>query len=184
MSNGLGAGFAAITLLAVLAGLSFLVALAAGTAYALHRRMGRIPWPLRLLVVVVGVVVLGVAGFGVLALFDEAPPVAGLLAATVLAPLLAVGGYLFRTMESPYVDVAATTVLAWGFLFLPGVAVAFGVTAGASDVLGLTTGESRRLGVPWLASAVGGSTVVLGMLIVGSRLREVFPISSDRHEPT
>lgn len=177
MSNGLGAGFGALTLLAALAGLSLLVALGAGVSYVLYRRTGRVPRPLRLPLVAVGVVVVGVAGFGVLALHDEAPPVAGLFVATVLAPFLVVGGYLLRTTESPLVDVAATTVLAWGLLFLPGVAVVIGVTVGASDVFGLAAAESQRLGVPWVASTIGGGTVVLGMLLVGSHLGDIFPAS-------
>lgn len=55
MSNGLGAGFAALSLLAVLGGLAAVSVLATGGAALIGRRAGRLPTPLRYLSVAVGV---------------------------------------------------------------------------------------------------------------------------------
>lgn len=173
MSNGLGAGFFAITLLAVLAGLALLVVLSTGVSWVWYRRAGRVPAPLRYLLVAVGVGVLGVAGFGVLVLFDEAPAVAGLFALLVVVPLLVAGGYLERTTGLGRLDVAATTVMAWGLPFLLGVVVVFGVTTGLSSAFDLAPAEFRRLGVAWAGAAVGGITVVLAMIPLGTRLGAV-----------
>lgn len=170
MTNGLGAGFFALTLLAVLAGLALLVVLVTVAVYAFDRRTGRVPALLTYLVVVVGAVALGVTGFGILVLYDVAPPVAGLLALTALVPILVVGGYLDRTTELGRVDVVATTVMAWGPTFLVGLVVVFGVASGINAVFDLAPAESLQAGIPWIASAVGGLAIVLGMLPVSDRL--------------
>lgn len=71
MSNGLGAGFFAITLLVVLAGMAILVVLTMIASAVYHRRTGHIPMLFRYLLVVICAGVLGVTGFGILLLYDE-----------------------------------------------------------------------------------------------------------------
>lgn len=170
MSNGLGTGFAALSLIAVLAGLALLVVLSTIVSCAFYRRTGHTPPPLRYLFVVIGIGVLGVTGFGILALADEAPVLAWLFACVALVPLVVVRLYLSRTTGLTRVEAITTTVMAWGLPFLLGVVVAFGVTNGLNAAFGLAPAESRRLGIAWIASAVGGLTVVLGMLPIGARL--------------
>lgn len=170
MSNGFGAGFFAISLLAVLGVLALLDVLVAAGWYAYQRRTGGRPPLVRYLPAVVLAAVLAVAGFGVLVLYDEAASLAWLVASTALLPLLVVGVYLDRTTALARPDVVAATVLAWGPAFVTGVLVVFGTRSGIDAVLGLTVGESRQLGVAWLAAAVGGLVVVLGMLALSSRL--------------
>lgn len=170
MSNGFGAGFFAISLLAVLGVLALLDVLVTAGWYVYQRRTGdRLPL-LRYLAAVVLAGVLAVAGFGVLVLYDEAASLAWLVASTTLLPLFVVGVFLDRTTALARLDVVAATVLAWGPAFVPGILVVFGARSGIDAVLGLTIGESRRLGVAWIAAAVGGLVVVLGMLALSSRL--------------
>lgn len=170
MSNGLGAGFFALTILAVLAGLAILVTIATVASAVYHRRTGQMPTPLRYLLVVICLGVLGVAGFGILVLFDEAPAAAWLVGSIVVVPLLVVGAYLDRTTGFSRIEVVTTTVMAWGVPFLLGVVVVFGVTNGIGSVFDLAPAESRQLGVPWIAATVGGLAIILGMLPLGNRL--------------
>jgi hypothetical protein len=172
MSNGLGAGFAAPAPPAVLAGLALLAALTALGAYAFARRAGAVPAPIRYLSVALGVGVLGVADFGAPALHDGAPPVAWLFLAVAFVPLAVVGVHLDRTTGLARVDVAATTVMAWGLPFLLGVLVALGATNGISSALGLAPAQSGGIGVPRVAAALGGVAVVLGTRPFADRLAE------------
>ena len=126
MSDGLGAGFFRITLLAALGGVALLLVEATGIAVVFRRRTDRIPTPLRWVVTAACLAAFVVGGFVVLALFDEAPPLAGLFAVAVVFPFLTVGTYLERTTDLSRVDTVATTGMAWGLLFLTSVAVAFG----------------------------------------------------------
>jgi hypothetical protein len=170
MSNGLGAGFFAISLLAVLAGLAILAILATIAATVLHRRTGRVPTLLRYLLGAICLCVLGVAGFGILLLSDEAPAVAGLFVTIVVIPFLLGGVYFERTTEGTRLAVISTTVMAWGLPFFLGVAVAFGVLNGISSVLDLAPAESRQLGIAWITGAAGGTAILLGMIPIGTRL--------------
>lgn len=170
MSNGLGAGFAALSLLAVLGGLAAVSVLAAGGAALFGRRTGRLPAPLRYLSVAVGGAVVAVAGFAAVGLADEAPAAAGLFAMIGLVPPLFCGGYLRRTTDGERSDVVVTTALAWGLPFLLGVVVVFGVNAALTATFELPTGGARQRGVPWLASAAGGLAVTVGTVLLAERL--------------
>lgn len=173
MSNGLGAGLFALSIVAALAGLAAVLALVAAAAVALHRRTGRVPAPVRYLAVAALAVVVAVAGFGVLALPDEVPVAAGLLVVAVPLPL-AVAGYLVRraTALGP-LDVLAAAALAWSLPYLAGVAVFLGVVVGADATLGLAPVESRRLGLPWVAVAVAGLAAIAGAALLGDRVAGV-----------
>ncbi|PSP80065.1 hypothetical protein BRC81_02385 [Halobacteriales archaeon QS_1_68_20] len=170
MTNGLGTGFFAITLLAVLAGLALLGVAATAVAAAFYRRSGRISTRIRYPFVALLVAVLGVAGFGILVLFDEAPTAAGLFAGIVALPFLLVAVYLDRTTALSNLDVAAATVVAWGPAFLLGVVVVFGANAGTVAAFDLAPAEARRLRVAWIASAAGGVAVVLGMVSIANQV--------------
>lgn len=171
MSNGLGAGFASLTILVALTGLACLGILATITRFAFYRRTGRLPASFRYLHGAILAVVLAVAGFGVLALYDEAPAAAGVFALTVLFPILVGGFYFDRTTERSRFDVAITTFMTWGPSFLVGVVFVFGTMVGVSSIFDLAPAETRQMGIAWLASTVGGVVVVLGMIFVGTRLR-------------
>jgi hypothetical protein len=170
MTNGLGAGFFALTLVAVLAGCALFGLLGTAVATVYFRQRGRVPPPVRYLLALVGVGVLGVGGFGVLVLYDEAPAAAWLFSWVVVLPFLAVGGYLARTTAGSRLEVLGATTMAWGVPFALGLVVVFGVMAGASAAFDLAPAESRGLGVAWIAAVAGGLTVVLGMLPIGARL--------------
>lgn len=135
MTNGLGAGFFALAVLATLAGVAGLLVVAGGVGLLVgdgervHRRFQQ------LVVALLGVVAV-VSGFGVLSLVDEALQVAGLVAGVVAIPLLAVGARArtHATVASggeravDWVGVVAAAALAWSAPFLLSVAVLAGLT--------------------------------------------------------
>lgn len=167
VSNGLGAGFAGLTLLAVLLGLATLLALVLAGVVLIRRRSGAIP---RLLTYVSGGLGLGVllvAGFGVLALYDEAPPLAALFVAVVVLPLAAVGIFLRRTTELTPLDSLATAGWAWSLPFVVGVVITVGLPVAVRSGFDLAPVESQRLGLVWIATTVGGLVVVVGSLVLG-----------------
>ncbi len=174
MTNGLGAGFFALALLAVVAGLAGLVIITTVAAAMYQRRTGEMSALLGYLLVGLCLGVVIVAGFGILALFDELAVVAWLLAWSVVIPLLVEGVYLNRTMGFSQVEVITTTVMAWGVPFLLGVGVVVGVLSGITSVFGLSPVETRQLGVAWIAATIGGLTVILGMLPLGTRIGRFF----------
>jgi len=183
MSNGLGAGFAALTTLAVLGALALLVLLSTTIAWAFRRRTGRVPAPVRYLLALVGVAALGIGGFALLAFADEAPMLSGLFSALVVVPLLVVGGYLARTTGLAPLEAAAATAMAWALPFLVGVVVAFGTMVGVRTALGITATEARNMGIPWVAAAVAG-IVVLGAALLGTRLVTLVRSAPDGGEAT
>lgn len=170
MTNGFGAGFFAVSLLAVLIGLALVANLAVLVAYWFHRKRSRLPRWFHYLPIVIGVVVLATAGFGVLLLYDEAASLAALFALVAVIPLLVVGGYHRRTTDASDLEIVSTTVMAWGPTFLVGVVLVFGVMIGLQSALGLAPGESRQLGLAWLAAGSGGLAVVVGMVLLGPRI--------------
>lgn len=174
MTNGLGAGFFALAVVAVVAGLAGLVIITTGVAAMYQRQTGELPALLGYLLVVLCLGVGIVAGFGILALFDEVAVVAWLLAWSVVVPLLGVGVYLDRRMALSRVEVITTTLMAWGVPFLLGMGVAAGVLSGMPSVFKLSPGETRQLGIAWIAATVGGFTVILGMLALGTRIGRFF----------
>jgi len=170
LSNGLGAGFGGLMLLAVLSGMAGLLGLSLTGVVVSRRRTGTFPRLLRYLSVAVVFGVILVAGFAVLVLYDEAATLAAVLLAIVLIPLGAVGIYLHRMTELSRLDILATTGLAWSIPFLIGLAVTFGVLIVVTNVFDLAPAESQQLGLHWIATAVGAVVVVLGTLLLGKQI--------------
>lgn len=170
MSDGLGAGFFALSLLVALAGLAVVLALDGATAVALRARTGRVPGLFRYLAVVGLAAVAAVAGFGVLALAGELPVAAALLLAVVPVPL-GVAGYRVRRTGLPgWLDVLAAAAMAWRLPFLVGVGVYLGVVVGVDAALGPVPVESRRLGLAWMAVVAAGLASVAGAALLGDRV--------------
>ncbi len=170
MTNGLGTGLFAVTLLGLLAGLALLTVLAAIAVALFARRTGRVPPSLRYLLAAICVGVLGVAGFGILVLFDEAPAAAALFASLAAVPVILAAVYFERTTGGTRLDAVGTTAMAWGGSFFLGVVVALGANTWINAAFDLAPAESRQLGVVWIATAVAGITVVLGTVLVGTRI--------------
>jgi len=177
MSNGLGAGFFGLTLLAILLGLAAVLTLALVGVVGFRRRIGTVPQLLKYVSIAVLGGVLVVAGFGVLAMYDEAVLLAVLFLVIVFVPLTVVGIYLHQTTELTRVDVLVTTGLAWSVPFVIGVGVTFGLTIGVSSTFDLAPAESQRLGVVWIAMLVGGAVIVTGSVLLGRYLSQSFPSS-------
>ncbi|MFC7138418.1 hypothetical protein ACFQMA_01025 [Halosimplex aquaticum] len=164
MSNGFGAAFGGMMLLAVLSGMALLLGISLAGIFVLQRRTGSIPRFLRYLsfAVVVGVIL--IAGFSVAALFDEATMLATVFLAIVFVPLGVVTLYLHRENDLSRIDIVVTTGVAWSIPFLIGVPVTIGVPVLINRIFGLSPAESRQLGVYWIASVVGAIVVVFGAL--------------------
>lgn len=167
MSNGLGAGFAGLTLLAVLLGLAGLLASCLAGVFVSRRRTGSVPGRLRSVSAALLGGVIVVAGFGVVALYDEALPLAVLFAVIVLLPLAAVGGYLRRTTDLTPIDILATAGVAWSLPFVVGVGVTFGLTTGLGSALEVPPAGARRRALVWIGTTVGGLVVGAGSMLVG-----------------
>ena len=185
MSNGLGAGFFALTLLTVLAGLAGLSCVAALAVTGWHRRRGVVPNAIRYLLAALGVGIVGLGGFGVLVLIDESFRAAWLFVALDLAPFLVAGGYLRHRQDASRTAGIAATTGAWGGPFLLGLAVAFGVLAGAQSAFALAPVESRELRVAEFAFTVGGVAVAAGTVALGDRLLPAIgttPTAADRRD--
>lgn len=164
MSNGLGASFGGLMLLAVLSVMAGLLGLFGAGVIVSRSRSKRVASRLRYpsVALVLGVVL--VAGFAVVALFDEAALLAAVFVAIVIVPLGAVGFYLNRLTESPTVDIIATAGVAWSIPFLIGLVVTFGTPNVINSVFDLSPGESQQLGVYWGATALGAIVVMSGTL--------------------
>jgi len=94
-----GPGFSTL-LVRILAGLAILVLVATVAGAVYKRRAGYVPRPFGYVLAVLCVGVVGVSGFGVLVLYDEASVLAWLFASIALVPFLVVGPYLARTARS------------------------------------------------------------------------------------
>jgi hypothetical protein len=173
MSNGLGAGFGALALLALLVGLALFSALATVVSVAWYRQAGRFPSWLRYLFVLIGVAAVVVTGVGVLALFDEAPTAAGLFLLLGLLPLFGAGVALGRKAESTRLALVVTTVMAWGPALLVGVIVTFGAMGVLVSLLDVPAAVASETSLPWIAAAIGGAVVVVATTLLGSRLVDV-----------
>lgn len=174
MSNGLGTGFFGLTLLAILLGLAAVLTLVLVGMVGFRRRTGTVPQLLKYVSIAVLGGVLLVAGFGVLAMYDEAALLAVLFLAIVFVPLVAVGIYLHQTTELTWVDALVTTGLAWSLPFVIGVGGTFGLTIGVSSTFDLAPVESQRLGVVWIAMLVGGAVIEIGSVFLGKYLSQSF----------
>lgn len=108
MSNGLGAGFGALLLLAVLLGLAALLALVLLGVFVFQSRHRQFPRVLRFLSVAFLAGVIGTAGFGVVALYDEGAVAAGLFLAIVFLPVIGIGIYLRQRTALPLLDILTT----------------------------------------------------------------------------
>lgn len=137
------------------------------------RRTGAFPRILRYLLVAVVVGVILVAGFAVVALYDEAVTLATVFFGSVFVPLGAVSIYLHRLAELSRLDTLVTAGIAWSIPFLIGLAVTFGGLVVVTDLLDLAPAESQQLGLPWIATAVGAVVVVLGTLLLGKQVNRV-----------
>lgn len=167
--DGFGAGFGALMLLVVLAGLAVLLGLvAAGTAVQ-GRRGDRVPDAVSYLAGGLLVAVVVVAGFGVLALSDEAAFAAGLFVVLVFLPLGAVAVRGWRAGRDPF-SVLATTAMAWAPAFLLGLATFLAVTVGLVEAFGLAGGEFRALGLDLISIAGGGVVAIVGTALLEPRL--------------
>lgn len=180
MTNGLGAGFFGVTVLAVIAGLAGLAVLLAGASYAFVLRRNRVPRPLQYMAVGVLVAVVAIAGFAVAVLYDEAMMLAGLFLLLVFIPLLAGGVVLARTTGVSRLNVAVATPLAWGLPFFVGVAIVFGGMELLTGALELTSGEAGRLGLPWIAATIGSLAIVVGTIGLSGRVARVVTFERDR----
>jgi hypothetical protein len=173
MSNGLGAGFGALTLLVLLVGLALFSALATVASVAWYRQAGRLPSWLRYLFVLLGAVAAVVPAVGVLALFDEAPTAAGLFLLLGLLPLIGSGVALGRQTGATRLVLVVTTVMAWGPALLVGVIVTFGAMGVLVSLLDVPAALASETSLPWIAAAVGGAVVVVAATLLGSRLVDV-----------
>lgn len=172
MTDGFGAGFFVLALLVALGGTALVLALLAVVAVVVRRRTGRVPTLLRYLAVAVLAGVVVIAGFGVLALYDEAPVGAGLLVAVVLVPLAAATVRGRRATDLGPLDVLAATALAWGFPCLAGVVLFFALDLGVAAALDLAPAEAGRLAVSWAAVAGSGLAAVAGTVLLAERVAE------------
>lgn len=170
MSNGLGAAFGGVMLLAVLSAMAGLLGLFLAGVVVSRRRTGSVPGVLRYLSVAVVLGVILVAGFAVVALFGEAATLATVFFAIVLAPLGAVGIYLHRVTELSQLDTIATAGFAWSIPFLIGLTVIFGVPNVINSMFDLAPAESKQLGLYWVATALGAIIVVLGAIGLGKHV--------------
>lgn len=167
MSDGLGAGFGGLLLLTILLALAALLALSLAAVYLFQRRTDTVPSLLEYVSIAFLTGVVFVAGFAMLALYDEAPLLAALFTAVAAIPLLVVGVFLSRTTGLSGIDLLATTGWAWSVPFLVGVVVVFGVTVGVSHALGWTSVQSQQHGLAQFATIAGGLVVVAGSVILG-----------------
>jgi hypothetical protein len=131
MTNGLGAGFAAAGVLAVLAAVAGALALVGVFGVLVDPGGKRVPRGFQYAAVVLLAVAVAVGGFGVVAVFDEAPTVAALLAGLVPFPVLvAAARVVSRDAVRGGVPVAATVAVAWAISFLLAVGVLAALTVG------------------------------------------------------
>lgn len=170
MTNGLGAGFALLTMLGILVGLAVLLGITTLGVLAFRRRTGRVPAALRYLAVAALAVVLAVSGFGVLAFYDEVLLGSALLLALVFVPLAAVVVRLRRTTDPRRLDLVATTALAWSLPFVVGIVMFFGGTVSFGTALGLAPSAPGRLVLSWVAVGVAGVAAVVGASLLGTRI--------------
>lgn len=173
MTDGLGSGFFALTLLVLLGVGAVLLGLTAAGALALDRRRGRVPVAVRFLAMVLLAAVVVVAGFGVLVLADEAVVAAALVVAIAFAPVVAVVVRQRRAGRQPWLAVLATAGLAWGPSYLLGVVVAFGLDIALRELLDLAPAEPLSMAVAWVAAAGGGVVAAGVAAVVGARLASV-----------
>jgi hypothetical protein len=133
MTNGLGAGFAAASLLAVLAAAAGVLAFVGVFGVLVDPGGRRVPRGFQYAAVVLLAVAAAVGGVGVIALFDEAPLVAALLAGLVPLPLLvAAARVVSGDAVRGRVPVAATVAVAWALPFLVALGVLAALTVGTS----------------------------------------------------
>ncbi|WP_255150633.1 hypothetical protein [Halorarius halobius] len=156
MSNGLGAGFGFLLLVGVLLVVAGLLGVVTVAALVLRLLRSRVPVVVRYLAGGLLGVVVAVAGFGVLALYDEAWLGAVLLVALVWVPLAAVAGRA-RLAGRRWRVVVVTAAMAWPLPFAAGVALTFGVS-----VVGVPS--------PAVGAVLAGVVAAGGTLLVGEFL--------------
>ena len=178
MSNGLGAGFGGLMLVAVLLLLATIQTVLLIGVYVTRRRRGSVPLVLRSATVIVLAGVILVGGFAVLALYDEAWRLAVLVLAIVFIPLAAVAVYLYRVTDLELGDGAVVVGLAWSAPFIVGVGGIFSFIIGSSE-FGLATTSLEQQGVAWIATVVGGGVILAGTVLLGRWVCKL--LKGDRH---
>jgi hypothetical protein len=175
MASSFGAGFGAILLAAVLLGLAGLLgALLLGTV--VYRRRGQeLPRPLQVLAVAALAAALLVGGFGVAALYDEAPVGAVLFLGVVLLPVGAAGGVLRRTTALPPLSLLTTVAIAWSLPYVLGLVLFAAGVVVVPGVLGLPPAAPERLRFAWLGAGLGGVAAVVGTVALARALQPVSP---------
>lgn len=110
-----------------------------------------------------------VAGFGLLALYDEAPVGAGLIVALVFVPLAAASVRGWQ-VDREWPDVLAGVAMAWSLPFILGLATFLAVNVGVIEAFQLAGGEARALGVVWIAGAGGALVTSIGSVWLYERV--------------
>lgn len=169
MTNGFGAGFATLGILAVIAGVAALLGLLTAGLAVTARRPGRLPGAVRYAAVGLLVAAVGLGGFGVVALLDEAAFGAVLFGLLVFLPLAVPVARGWRAGRG-WIDVLAVAALAWSGPFLLGFGVFLVLTVGVIETFQLAGGEVRALGLTWLAAGGGGAVAVIGTALLDERL--------------
>lgn len=154
MGNGLGAAFFGLALFAVLLAIAAL--LVATTFVAVYR--GPSP-PLRYVAAGSTGAAVVVAGFGIAVLADEATPLAVLVAATVLLPLVLIAERAWWAGATWVTSVAAAG-MAWSLPFLAAVGLLFVLRANTDVPTAVLT-------------AMGGIVATGGALLVGEHVRRL-----------
>lgn len=129
MSNGLGAGFTALTIIAILFAVSILTWVVAVAATLLDRRRPESSDASTYLLVSLGIIAVAVSGFGVVAFADEAVLVSWLLACLTVLPVGVAAGIQLRTTDLSPATIGAATTVGWGVGFPAGLAVTVATTA-------------------------------------------------------
>jgi hypothetical protein len=160
--------FLALTLLAVVAGFAAVSGFATVAALVARRRFDRAPGALRYLAVAGLVGGIAVAGFGVLAAYDEAPALAGFFLLSVFVPLALIVGRLRRSTDAGAFDTATAASMAWSLPFVLGAVVFLGLVIWLGRTF--SSAEIRRLGAVWLASAGAGVVVATAGLLLADRV--------------
>jgi len=171
MSTGLGAGFGALLLVAVLLGLAALLALVLLAVFVSQARGRAFPRVLRYFAVGILLAVVSTAGFGVAALHDEATVAAGLFLALVFLPVIGAGVVLRQSTDFPLLEVLTVVGMTWSLPFALGVAVFFAVIAGVESAFGLAPVDVQRLHLAWWAVALSGALTTLVTFAFANRVK-------------
>lgn len=169
MSNGLGAGFGGLLLLAGLFALSLIGVACLVGAFVTRHRSGRVPTLFQFFSIVeVGGVTL-VGGFGVAALYDEAWLLATLFVVLVFIPLATIFVTLWRARVVDPVPGIAAAGWSWSLSFLVGTTV-LGAIVFTSSELGVATTAPAQQQIAMVATGIAGGVAVATALLLSERV--------------